>query len=96
MNATVWYHASYIILTTDTDDDYLVLPAARICIAGRYYFTNRMPNYSKANHTPNWPILTEHNTLKTVVFYSSEAETGGTLKNAKNVTPLWHIIENIF
>ena len=67
-----------MILMTDTDSTYLILTEFRSCIDGHYYFTKRMLNYSKDTPTLNIPILTECNTLKTVVFSSDEAETGGT------------------
>ena len=82
-NATILYHARNMILTTDTDTTYLVLPESRSHIVGYYQFTNRMLDYSKGTPTPNGPILTEYNTLKTVVSYSSESETGGIFENAK-------------
>ena len=69
----------------DTDDAYLVLPASHSCIAGHYYFTNRMLDYSKGTPTPNGPILTEYKTLKTMVSSSAEAERGGAFRNAQNV-----------
>ena len=85
-----------MILMTDTDATYLVLPEARSRIAGYYYFTNRMLDYSKGNPTTNFPILTEFNTLKTVVSASSEAETGGTFEKAQNVIPLKYIIKKVY
>ena len=95
-NATVWYPASNMILMTDIDAAYLVLPEAHSCIAGYYYFTNCMLDYYKGPPTLNDPILTEHKTLKTVVSFSSEAETGVTIKNVQNVIPLRHIIVNVY
>ena len=58
-NATIRYKASDVILMTDTDDAYLVLPAACSCIAGHYYYTNHMSDYSKGNPTTNGYISTE-------------------------------------
>ena len=81
---------------TDTDATYLVLPEARSRIAGYYYFTNRMLDYSKGTPTTNFPILTEFNTLKTVVSASSEAKTGGTFEKAQNVIPLKYIIKKVY
>ena len=46
--------------------------------------------------TPNIPILTEFNTLKTVVSASSEAETGGTFEKAQNVIPLKYITKKVY
>ena len=53
-----------MILMKDTYATYLVLPGACSCIAGYYYFTNRMLGYSKVIPTTNEPILTEYKTLK--------------------------------
>ena len=95
-NATIHHHASDMTLMTDTDAAYLVLPKDRSCIAGYYYFKNRMINYSKGTPTPNGPILEECKTRKTVVSSSAEAETGGTFENATNVIPLRHILETVY
>ena len=56
-NATIHYHASNIILMTDTYSAHLILPESRSRIAGYYYFKNRMLDYSKGNPTTNRPIL---------------------------------------
>ena len=50
-NATIWYHVSDMILMKDTDAAYLVITAARSFIAGHYYFTNWILNFSKGNPT---------------------------------------------
>ena len=84
-----------MILITNTDSAYLVLPEAHSRIAGYYYFKNRMLDYYKGNLTPNGPILTECKALKTVVSSSAESETGGNFKNAQNVIPLRHILETV-
>ena len=68
-----------MILMMDTDYDYNVLPASCSCIAGHYYFTNRVIDYYKGTPTPNVPILIECKTLKTMVSSYDDAETGGTL-----------------
>ena len=95
-NATICYHASDMILITDTDDNYLVLLEARTHIVGYYYFTKILLDYYKGTPTTNGPISIECKTLKTVVSFSDEAETGGTFENAQNVIPLRHILENIY
>ena len=92
-NATIHYHASNMILMTGTYSAYLDLPEARSHIAGYYYFTNRMLNYSKSTPTPNVPILTVCKTLKTMVSSSYESETGGNFENEQNLIPLRHIIK---
>ena len=53
-----------------------------------------MLDYSKGTPTPNFPILSEFNTLKTAVLSSAESETGGTFEVAQNLIPLRHILEN--
>ena len=85
-----------MILMTDTDSNYPVLPEACSRISGYYYFTKSMLDYSKDTPTPNGPILTECKTLKTLVSSSAEVETGGTLENAQNVIPLRHIIKTLY
>ena len=87
-NATICYHASNMILTTDTDADQLILPEAHIHITGYYYFKNRMLEYYKSTPTTNVPILTEYKTPKTVVSSSAEAGKCGTFENAQNIIPL--------
>ena len=56
-NGTIWYHASDMILMTDTYANYFVLHVSHSCIVGHYYSTNRMPDYSKGIPTSNEPIL---------------------------------------
>ena len=85
-----------MILMTYKDTAYLVLPAARSLILGHYYFTNRMPDYSKGDSTPNSPILPECKTLKTVFSSSAKSETRGAFENVQNVIPLRHILETIY
>ena len=96
LNTTIWYHTSDMILMPYTDDAYLVMTASRSSISYHYYFTNRIPDYSRVNLNPNEPILTELKTLKPMVSSSTEAETVGTFKIAQNVIPLSHILETVF
>ena len=56
-NATIWYHAGDMIIMTDIDTAYLVLSASLSIIAGHFYFTNHMLDYSKVTPAPNGPIL---------------------------------------
>ena len=94
--AVIRYRASDMILMTDTDAAYLVLPKARSRIAGHYYFTNRMDDYTQGIPMANGPVLTECKTLRSVVSSSAEAETGGTFANAQHVIPMKHILETVF
>ena len=95
-NATIRYNANTMILATDTDAVYLVIPEYHSRISGYYYFTNRMIDYYKVTTTPNRTILIEYKTLKTVVSSSYKAETGGTFENTQNVIPLRHILEKVY
>ena len=95
-DATIGYTASDMILICETDAAYLVLPKARSRIAGHYYFSNRMNDYSTGHPTHNGPILTECKTLKRVVSSAAEAETGGTFENAQNVIPMAWLLKNVF
>ena len=95
-NTTIRYHMKNMILMTETDAAYPILPESCRHIAGYYYFTNRMIDYSKGNPAPNSPISIEWKTLKTVVSSSSEAEIGGNFEDAQNVIPLRHILETIY
>ena len=83
-NTTIRYHVSDIILMTDTDAAYPVLPTSCSCISFHCYFTNPMIDYSKGTPTPNGPILPEFKTLKTVLSSSSGAKTGGSFEIEKN------------
>ena len=95
-NTTIHYHASDMILMTDTDSAYLDILEACSFISGYYYFTNRMIDYYKDNPTPNGPILAECEILKIVVSFSAHAEIGGTFENAKNVIQFRHILKTAY
>ena len=82
-NSTIRYHASDVILMTDTDYTYLVLLEACSRIAGYYYFTNRMLYYYKGTNNPNVPLLEECKTLKAVFPSSTESEIGVTFEKWK-------------
>ena len=94
--ATIQYHARNIILMTDADAVYFVLPSDRSRIAGHYYLNNRMINYSKVTLTQNSPILTEFKTLKTDVSSSAESKTGVTFENDQNFILLRHLLKIFF
>ena len=64
-NATIRYHASNMILTTDTYYAYFVLPTDHSCITGHYYFTNRVIDSYKGNPTPNDADNAENVMLRT-------------------------------
>ena len=80
-NGTIQYHASNMILMTDKDAAYLVLPAACGLIEGHYCFIKVIIYYSKGNPTPNGPIFIIIQDPQTVVSSSDEAETCGTFES---------------
>ena len=85
-----------MILMTNTDAAYLILPISCSHIAGQNYFTNCISGYYKGTPTPNGTILTECNNLKTAVSFLLQQTTGSTFENAQNKILLQHIIESIF
>jgi hypothetical protein len=85
--AKIRYYASAMILKADTDAAYLVLPKARIRVAGHYYLSNLQPDYHKGDPQTNGPLLTMVQSLKTVVSSAAEAETGGVFVNAQIIIP---------
>jgi hypothetical protein len=95
-NATIRYYASDMIALCETDAAYLVLPKARSRIAGHYYFTNAVPDYSTGELFPNGPFHTECKGLRCVVSSAAEAETGGSFENGQNLVPIRRICERVF
>ena len=92
----ICYHTLDIILITDSDAAYHVLPKSRSRVAANLYFTTGMPDYAKVTPTPNGPILTTCETLRNVVSSAAEAETGGTFKCVQHAIPIKRILENVF
>ena len=90
------YHASDMILITDTNAAYIVLPYAHSLIVDHYYLNDRMLDYSKVTPTPNGLILTECKTITTVVSSSSEAETRVIFENTQNFIHLRHLLKKHF
>ena len=95
-NAKIRYHASDMILMTDTDAAYLVLPKARSRVAANLFLTRQMLDYAKGTPTPNGPILTTCEALRNVVSSAAEAETGGSFKSAQHIIPIKRKLENVF
>ena len=88
-NAFVWFYASDMQLTVDTDAAYLVLPKARSRIAGYFRLIN---NGTSPKHLDNGAILIECRTLRHVVTSAAEAETHGVFQNAKAGLPIQHLL----
>ena len=95
-NAILRFHASDMILHTDTDAAYLVLPRARSRYAGFYYLSDKMSDYATGTPMPNGAILVECRSLRNVVSSAAEAECGGTFENAQHAIPIAHILNRVF
>lgn len=77
-------------LHVDSDAAYLVLPKARSRGAGHFYLSNRtISGVTTLTPPKNGPILTECVTLRNVMTYAAEAETGTLHHNAIADVPLW-------
>eukprot|EP00957_Ditylum_brightwellii_P122416 9334268-Ditylum_brightwellii.AAC.1 len=82
-------------LQVDSDAVYLVMPAAKSCIAG-YFFLSADPNPLNYNNAPhNAPILVECCTLKNVVCSVAEAECGRLFHNAQNAVMIRNILQGL-
>ena len=58
-------------------------------ITGHYYLSYHYNNPANPSYVnPNEPIIMECKTLRNVVRYTSEAETGGLFINSQNVVPI--------
>ena len=80
-DVVIGYHKSDMILNGDTDGAYLVLPKARIRIAGHFYISNHPPATDTPKPKLNGPVLTLFQTQKNVVASAVEAEIGGMFLN---------------
>ena len=77
-----------MILHSDTDAAYLVLPKSRNHITGNFYLSNHPPPTDTPKQKLNYLILPVFQTLKTVVASAAEAETGGMLLNGQTMFPI--------
>jgi len=88
-NAILRYYASDMCLHVDSDAAFLVLPKARSRGAGHFYFSDRVPaSVKKPTPRPNGAILTECNTLRSVMTSAAEAETITVFNNGKSAIPI--------
>ena len=95
-DATLRIFASDMVLHVDSDAAYLVLPGAKIRIAGYYHLSNKCPPSPAIPNVPmNAPILIICKTIKRVVASAAEAETGGLFMNGQEIIPLRYILHQI-
>ena len=79
-NPILWFYASDMILTAESDAAYLVLLKARSRADGIFYMHNKPT--SKPHHNLNGAILIECTTLRHIVSSAAEAEVGALFHNA--------------
>ena len=83
------FHASNRCLHIDSDTAYLIQPKAHSCAAGRYYLSNNPPPpHIRPTTTPNRPILTKCQTIRTVMASATEAEKGAIFLNGHKAVPI--------
>ena len=92
-NAYIRYHASNMVLWTDSNAAYLVMPNARSCISG-YYQCNKHPTKG-LNPITNGPILVEYKAIKRVVSSTAKAETAGVFHNAQIAVQIRYILQSL-
>ena len=92
-NPILRFYASDMILTSESDAAYLVLPKARSRAAGFFYLHNQPT--STPHPTLNGAILVECTTLRHVVSSAAEAEAGALYHNARVTLPLKQLLEQI-
>jgi hypothetical protein len=78
--ATLYYHASYMILNIHSDASYLSEIEAKIRAGGFFYMGS---NTDKANRITNGAILIISTVLKHILSLAVEAEIGAVFLNAK-------------
>ena len=83
-DAVIRFHASDMCLHIDSDTAYIVQPKASSHDAGHYYLRETPPPpLIRPNPTPNIPIISRCQTIRTVISSAAEAETGAIFLNGK-------------
>ena len=83
-NTFIKYYANDIVLSLDSDMDYLVAPGAKIWIARVFYFTLDGTVLQNINN----PIHVECRYLRHVLASDAEAEVGGLFHNFQTSIPI--------
>ena len=91
-NATIRFHASDMILYTDSDMVYLVLPRARSRLAG-YFFLG--PDPTKLPVTTSNGLLTECKNIRHAVSSVAEAETAALFHNTQTACLICYILQYV-
>ena len=89
LDAIIRFHISNIGLHTDSDTAYLVHPKSRSRAARHYHLSdNPPPPHIRPTPTPNGPILTKFQTIRTFMDSAAEAETGAIFLNGQQAVPI--------
>jgi hypothetical protein len=83
-DATIRYHASYMVLHTHSDSSYLSVSNARSRLRGLFFLGNKFTK----QETLNGPILNVAAVIKNVVVSAAESEVGACFHNAQSGAPL--------
>ena len=94
-DAVVRFHASNVCLHIENDAAYLIQPKERSRDAGHYYLSDTLPpSPIRPTPTPNGPILTKCQTIRTVMTSAAKAEIGAIFLNGQQaVTIRTNLIE---
>jgi hypothetical protein len=83
-DATIRYHASYMILHIHSDASYLSVSNARSRLIGLFLCCNKTPQKDKLNGS----ILHVASVIKNVVASAAESEVGACFHNSQSGAPL--------
>ena len=87
--AVIRFHVSDMCLHIYSDAAYLFQPKACSRTAGHYYLSNNPPPpHILPTPTPNGPILTKCQTIRTVMASTAEAENGVIFLNSQQAVPI--------
>ena len=88
-DAIIHFIASDMCLHIDSDAAYPVQPKSRSRAANHFYLINTPPPHPiRPTPTPNGPILTKCQTIRTVMASATEAETGVIFLNGQQAVPM--------
>ena len=94
-DAIIRFHASDMILHTDTDAAYLVLPKARSRIAAYYYLSDHLPISDQLSPRLNGALDVDCKTIRRVVTSAAESETEGIFSATQKSIPLRRLLIEI-
>ena len=95
-DAVIQFHASDICLHIDSNAAYLVQPKARSRAAGHFCLSDNPPSdNTRPTPSPNGPVITKCQTIRTVMASAAEAETGEIFINSQQAIPIRTALTNM-